>query len=1142
MLRRTIAAISVLFLSLLSQTALAGGVDTPGQPVRGSASAPQQKPDTKTQTPFQRILAPELEKRLAALPASKRLQPALQPADASSTGLTVPNFGGYLDAPYYPTRLEPSCVADPYTCGVVAAVSADFNQDGKPDIAVLQDDGTLNVLLNNGNGFAAPVAYSNPNHSSTLIAEAFAVDVNNDGYPDIVAFDSGRNAIIVFLNQKNGTFAYLTSISLTYNYGSFNCIAIGDVNGDGIPDIIAIATSLSFSGGSPSTAVTVQTLLGNGQGSFTALASAPPTITIPGVTQIPQYLGITLGDINGDGKLDLAAVFENQPSPGTGQFVVSTALGNGDGTFAPLGVNNPISVPVTPQAGLPFITFNSAGVQILDVNQDSHPDLLADVNGTLYAALGDGSGNFPSTVQTAGFSAYDAVYADVNGDGIPDIVVDNGWLEVYKGNGDGTFAVPAAGSQYILDNGGDQGLAVADFTGDGNLDVAQLGADYKQLSLFAGNGNGAFVGAPALGTTTDTVSSPIFLSLQAAADITGQGFTDPILVDNSGSAPYLVAALSDGKGNFTDKVALPASALPSTGFFVQPATADFNNDGRQDLLISGVDGTLSVALSNGDGTFQAPVAIPMPSLDCPLDYAATGDLNGDGSPDIVVAYAGDTWCGGSGSTPSGYFVILGNGNGTFQTPAFTPYGTELYSVTIADMNGDGKPDLVLNDLPIYTSGTFAIDLLLGNGDGTFNSGSVVYSDYIVSQVIAGDYNQDGKPDLILLSEGEQSDQDFAKTAGILLLPGNGDGTFGAATQIATGNFFENGSLTDVNNDGIPDLVVALFQTIGQPNTYYGLSTLLGEGGGAFSAPVNVLESLDSGPVFPANFLNDNAADFVVQTAYGPAAYLGRGGTTLSLSASAASITFGQPEALTATLAATMSGRPAPTGTVSFYDGTTLLGSPTLNGGTATLATSALAVGTHSFTAVYSGDSNFNLNTAAAVSVTVTSLTPAFTLAANPGALSLSQGQNGVATLSLSANAAFSGAVALSCSGAPGNATCSVNPASVTLTPGGTVTASLVVGTTTSRSANQLPATPWGKPAGMLSFAAVLWAFSGRRNRKRLLCLVPVLLLAVSGIVLTGCGGNSTPTAKAGSYTITVTATPSGGSGTAQTATVTLTIQ
>jgi hypothetical protein len=532
-----------------------------------------------------------------------------------------------------------------------------------------------------------------------------------------------------------------------------------------------------------------------------------------------------------------------------------------------------------------------------------------------------------------------------------------------------------------------------------------------------------------------------------------------------------------------------------------------------------------------------------------LNYAATGDVNGDGKIDVVVAYGGDSSCGASGSTPSGYFVALGNGNGTFQTPVFTAQGAELYSATLADINMDGNLDLVLDDTPFAGGSNFAIYVLLGNGDGTFGAPNTVSSDYVISQVIAGDYNGDGKPDLILFSQGEQSDEDPLTTAGILLLPGNGDGTFGAPSQIGTGNFFLTGALADVNGDGLPDLLASLYGTNGPPNTYFGFSTLLGEGGGAFSSPVNTLQPLLSYNVFVGNFYDDNAPDVIIDTPAGTALYLGQGGTSVALGSSSSSITFGQTETLTATVTASMSTRPTPTGSVSFYDGTTLLNSSAFNNGAFTYSTSTLAAGTHNITAVYSGDANFNPNTSAAVSLTVTALTPAFTLSASPESTSVSPGESAVATLTLAANPTFSNSVSLACSGAPANATCTINPTTVTLSPGGTSTATLVVTTTTPAAGANTPSIPLvatssgsGAVACLFSLTLILTALL---SKKRLPVMLSAVAVACLGISLTGCGGSSSGTAidttAAGTYTITVTATPSG-AGTAQTTTLSVTVQ
>jgi len=617
-------------------------------------------------------------------------------------------------------------------------------------------------------------------------------------------------------------------------------------------------------------------------------------------------------------------------------------------------------------------------------------------------------------------------------------------------------------------------------------------------------------------------------------------------VDETGVAPYVVSGLSDGKGGFTYVAALSATADPTLGF-LQPVSADFNGDGKQDLLI--VDGAfyngLSVALSNGDGTFQNPVSLAMPSLDCSLNYAATGDLNGDGFADIVVAYAGDAACGGSDGNPSGYIVALGKGDGTFSTPVLTASGSEMYSVTLADMNMDGNPDLILVDDPFDGAGSFAVSLLPGNGDGTFSTGTTVFSDALVSQVVAGDFNQDGKPDLILFSEGNQAVvySGSEESAGITLLPGNGDGTFGDSSQLATGNFFINGALVDVNSDGIPDIAATLYTTTGQPNTYYGFSTLLGTGQGNFAAPVNALESLESSLPFPGNFLNDNSTGFIVSTPSGTAFYLGQGGTAITLSSSAASLAFGQTETLTATLKATLSGRPTPTGTVAFYDGTALLSSVPVSGASAAYSANALAVGSHSITAVYSGDSNFNPNTSAATSVAVTALAPAFTLTANPGSVSVAVGQQAVATLTLTANATFSGSISFTCSGLPANAGCTVNPAQVTLAAGSTEEATVVIGTTTSAANTSPQSAPFSEYMCGLSLAGLFCCFGLRRFNRRLFSMLGLLFVVSAMAGLSGCAsGNGIKKVAKGTYTATITATPSSSSVATQTAAVSVTVQ
>ncbi len=147
----------------------------------------------------------------------------------------------------------------------------------------------------------------------------------------------------------------------------------------------------------------------------------------------------------------------------------------------------------------------------------------------------------------------------------------------------------------------------------------------------------------------------------------------------------------------------------------------------------------------------------------------------------------------------------------------------------------------------------------------------------------------------------------------------------------------------------------------------------------------------------------------------------------------------------------MSGRPTPTGQVTFYDGTTMLGQSSLSGGTVSFASSSLSIGSHTITATYGGDSNTNANSATAGSITVTALAPAFTVTASPSTLTIAQGQSGTATLTVTANAAFNGAVSFRCGALPANASCTFSPSSLAITAGKTGSVSLVVNTSAQPS-------------------------------------------------------------------------------------------
>jgi hypothetical protein len=174
-------------------------------------------------------------------------------------------------------------------------------------------------------------------------------------------------------------------------------------------------------------------------------------------------------------------------------------------------------------------------------------------------------------------------------------------------------------------------------------------------------------------------------------------------------------------------------------------TADFNGDGKPDL--ASADGT--VMLGNGDGTFKTVAPWKSTSTQA-AGFIAVGDFNGDGKADLLVTY-NNVCCN--------LYVVLGNGDGTFQAPMATNVGTNLFSLVAVDLNGDGKMDVV----GMAATGLF---VFLAKGDGTFAPGAM-YPSISGNVMVAGDFNGDGKAD-VAIGIGVLS---------IEVLPGNGDGTF-----------------------------------------------------------------------------------------------------------------------------------------------------------------------------------------------------------------------------------------------------------------------------------------------------------------------------------------------------------------------------
>src|SRR6266704_3113392 len=705
---------------------------------------------------------------------------------------------------------------------------ADVNGDGKLDLLVANfctatpcgGDGTVGVLLGNGDGtFQPAVTYDSGGQNAVSIAVA---DVNSDGKPDAVVTDNcvtstcDAGAVGVLLGNGDGTFQ--AAVNYTSGGLSPSSVVVGDVNGDGKPDLLV---GNIYMGNGNYSRGSVGLLLGNGDGTFLG----PVSFDSGG-----EYAyGVAAGDINGDGKLDLfVANFCADSTCASGG--VAVFLGKGDGSFQPV------------------VTYGSGGldsysVAVGDVNEDGKPDLLvanyysADgnyySNGTVGVLLGNGDGTFQAAVSygSGGSGPVSLAVGDVNGDGKPDLLVANqcsnrnnsnsctGLLTVLLGSGDGKFQ---AAVSYASGGASPSSIVLADINGDEKPDVlisnqcARLDGDCAgNISVLLGKGDGSFPAAINYGSGGQTPYSV------AVADVNGDGKPDVVVANQCASSDCTNGTVGDlfGKGNSTFGRVVSYESGGYQASWV--AVADVSGDGKPDLVVANqcatnsscANGIVGVLLGNGDGTFQPALAF---SSGGKFAFSvAIADVNGDGKPDLLIA---NEYASTANQSTGTVAVLLGNGDGTFQ-PAVT-YGSGgqyFYTVAIADVNGDGRPDLLLaNQCAIggCTGGTLGV--LLGNGDGTFQPA-----------VISSIPQASGGQQLAIADFDGNGTLDVASGAGNFLLLGNGAGTFQPALILGADG--PGIAVGDFNLDGKPDLAVGgvtILLNIGTPSTRTPTATTL----------------------------------------------------------------------------------------------------------------------------------------------------------------------------------------------------------------------------------------------------------------------------------------------------------------------------
>ena len=579
--------------------------------------------------------------------------------------------------------------------------------------------------------------------------------------------------------------------------------AVGDLNGDGVVDLVLT------NGGS----ATVSVSLGRGDGTFTAKRDYDV-----GARYLPPDAGgsldeattMALGDVNGDGKLDLVAANH-------GSSAVTVLFGKGDGTFG---------------SGRAFPTGEGpVALTLGDLNGDGKTDLVTVSldTATMSVLLGTGGGAFaasrdyPLPIDTpTGWDAYQTTLIaldDLNRDGKLDLVLVTFWMNqasVLLGKGDGTFAASVdypLGDNSGLSRNGPTAFVLADLNGDGKQDLVVANTMGPTLAVLLGKGDGGFAARqeyPAVSASSSL----------AVGDLNGDGKPD---IAASGG----VVLFGNGDGTFATGPKL------ASGSFPEAVLGDVNGDGKLDLVTAGS----SVLLGKGDGSFAAGVDYPTGGARA----VALGDLNGDGKLDIATA-------NGAAATVS---VLLGKGDGTFAANVDLATGPQPGALALGDLNGDGKLDIVTAGTGQFgQNGT--VTVLLGTGNGAFAARVDLRAGQNTAAVAIGDMNRDGKPDLVLANSG--SDASYSVDVWL----GNGDGTF---TTVAR-DFSVDGSnvvaLGDLNGDGNLDIVASgMYQS---PNQ---VSVLLGKGDGTLTSSADYGTTASPHPIALGDLNGDGNLDIVV---------------------------------------------------------------------------------------------------------------------------------------------------------------------------------------------------------------------------------------------------------------------------------------
>lgn len=649
--------------------------------------------------------------------------------------------------------------------GTIDVGGADLDLDGDEDLITLTNLGNLYVMLSQGGGlFVENFPYHVGNNADRLLI----ADFNNDGAPDIATPRPSDRDIAVLLNHGDGTFAAPTYTSTSGGYPG--AVAVGDVNNDGIVDLVVLTLGTNY---------WMRVYLGAGNGEFSfsharTIASGPHTAF--------------LFDFDNDNDLDIAIAFTNSQ--------LQVIKNNGDGTFS-LGVYTGYHV------GNPMY-----GLNVVDFDRDGYTDLVFqkvvfDKINILYNIGGE---YFADAITFDCPEASDLECTDLDGDGDVDCVTGDwfGSFAVLENPGDDTLpdydSYPATSTI--------ERVELADYDGDSLLDVGTTHRDSAKVSVFFNSEGKGFSEYP-------TLPGIDYVTRAVTGDVNGDGLLDVV------SCTYNAIEININQGGFVFQYS--GSFSIASGICNDLALGDVNNDGFADIAIAiWQDDIVDVMLNAGDGTFHS--AVPYECHSSPQRIVLV-DIDGDGMEDLVSSHFGRVFStlinkgggvfgdfvtypcialarsisagdvDGDGDEDLllggiGFSLSLNNSDGTFEDPALFEMDDGV-DAELADLNGDSELDVV-------SVGGGLVQVAINEGKGIFGA-AMPYPIVDGREFKIGDMDGDGHADVLVVD-------DFREL--VYFLRNHGNGSLARSVGYFGTSDLEGVDVGDVDNDGDLDIVTA----------------------------------------------------------------------------------------------------------------------------------------------------------------------------------------------------------------------------------------------------------------------------------------------------------------------------------------------